>query len=149
MKLSTQQKKMGEIHGLLSQDLGYIYGERESGPNGAKKEFLNKSAAFLRQLGKDLELKEVKVNTNKSGIACSGDVTIYGLWGENNGLFFMISQSAPSSADLLYRAIKSLKDYSGGCNQWLPISVFRDMDYRRLCDIFLELKREEVKQNAA
>lgn len=148
MKLSTQQKKMGEIYGLLSQDLGYIYGERESGPNGAKKDFLRKSAAFLRQLGKDLGFTDMKVNTNPAGIAVSGEIALYGVWSDGNGVFFEITQSV-FRADLLYREIQNLKDCKGGQNQWLRISIFEDMDYRGLCDTFLELKHEGVKQNAA
>ena len=54
MKTGLQQKKMGEIYSLLLWDLGYIAGDKENGPNGRKKEFLKKSAAFLRQLGKDI-----------------------------------------------------------------------------------------------
>ncbi len=50
MSLKSQKDNMNAIYSLISIDLGYIYGERESGPNGAKKSFLTKSAAFLRAL---------------------------------------------------------------------------------------------------
>ena len=149
MKLSAQQKKMKEIYDLLSQDLSYIYGERESGPNGAKKEFLRKTAEFLRRLGKDLGFIEMRVHTNKAGIACSGEVTLYGMWSKNNGMFFEITQSLLRANDLLYREIESLNDFKGGQNKWLSISMFRDMEYSRLCVVLLELKKEEEGQDAA
>ena len=149
MNIRAQQKKMKEIYDLLSQDLSYIYGERESGPNGAKKEFLRKAAAFLHRLGKDLTFTEMRVCTNKAGIACSGEVTLYGIWSKNNGMFFEITQSLLRANDLLYREIESLNDYKGGQNKWLSISMFRDMEYSRLCVVLLELKKEEEGQDAA
>jgi len=149
MNIRAQQKKMKEIYDLLSQDLSYIYGERESGPNGAKKEFLRKAAAFLHRLGKDLTFTEMRVCTNKAGIACSGEVTLYGIWSKNNGMFFEITQSLLRANDLLYREIESLNDYKGGQNKWLSISMFRDMDYSGLCAVLLELKKEEEGQDAA
>lgn len=146
MKLSLQQKKMTEIYCLIKQDLCYIYGERESGPNGAKKEFLNKSSSFLRQLGKDLGFEEMKVDKNPAGIAVSGEVTLYGIWSKENGLSFKINQNF-FTEEFLYREIKSLKDFTGR-NQWIPYSIFAAADYKRLCDILLKLKQEE-KYNAA
>lgn len=142
MALSLQQKKMREICTLLNQDLGYIFGEREPGPNGIKKQFLIKSASFLRRLGTDIGLTKMKVYTNPSGIACSGEVSLFGMWDDGNGVFFEITQHSLHNSDLLYREIKHLHDYSGGCNQWLPLSVFTDADYARLCDVLHFFKKE-------
>lgn len=149
MKLNAQEKKMGEIYSLLQQDLGYVFGDKESGPNGIKKDFLRKSAAFLRQLGKDLLFKQMNVSTSAGGIAVSGEVSLYGMWGEGNGLFFEITQSRMYSLGLLYREISHIKDYKGGYNQWLPLTVFKDMDYNGLCRALLSLKHEEALGNAA
>lgn len=41
MSVKSQENNMRRLANLLSKDLGYIWGERESGPNGAKKTFLN------------------------------------------------------------------------------------------------------------
>ena len=122
-------------------DLGYIYGERESGPNGAKKEFLTKSAAFLRALGKDLDLKEMQVKTNPAGIAVSGDVSLYGMWNGGNGLYFKIEEPVKPFSAFLYRHITSMKDYRGGSNQWLPCAIFEDGDYDRVIDTLLALHK--------
>ena len=46
MSLQSQMKNMKLLAGYLSQDLGYIFGERENGPNGAKKDFLATGRAF-------------------------------------------------------------------------------------------------------
>jgi len=67
---------MKAIFGLVSQDLSYIHGERESRPNGAKKEFHTKSTAFLRALGNDLGFKKFKVSKNYAGIGVSGEIML-------------------------------------------------------------------------
>jgi hypothetical protein len=138
----SQKQNMKDIARLVSMDLGYIYGERESGPNGAKKVFLSKSAAFLRALGKDLGLKEMKVNTNPGGIAVSGDVTLYGMWSEGNGIYFNITEPLRPFNSFLYRHIKGMKDFTGGPNQWLPCAVFEDEDYQRLIGALLALRKQ-------
>jgi hypothetical protein len=153
MSIKSQQANMKTIHALVSQDLGYIYGERESGPNGAKKQFLSKSAAFLRALSNDLGLKEFKVHTNPSGIACSGDVTLRGIWSDGNGLYFQINQPLQPFNAFLYCTIKSMKDYNGGRNQWLDCDLFASGEYERLINTLLELREQveitEVEKRAA
>jgi len=149
MKLGLQQKRMSEIYGLLLWDLGYICGKRETGPNGGKREFLSKSAAFLLQLGKDLGFTEMRVIKNPAGIAISGEVSLYGMWG-SGGVFFEICQFCyEPSGDLLYRGIKGIKDCTGGQNQWIPSEVFKNMEYRRLCEFLLKLKCDGEQQHAA
>jgi hypothetical protein len=142
MSVSSQKKNMLDIHRLISRELGYISGERESGPNGAKKIFLTKSAAFLRALGKDLSFSEMKVLTNPAGIAVSGEVSLYGMWGERNGLYFQINQPIQPFDAFLYRTITSMKDYSGGPNQWASCSLFEDQEYDRLLRILSGLREE-------
>ena len=140
MSTQSQKKNMLAIFNLLSMDLGYIYGERECGPNGAKKEFLTKSAAFLRALGKDLSLKEFKVTTNPAGIAVSGDVSLYGLWNDGNGVYFKIEEPIKPFNSFLYRHIKNIKDYSGD-NKWLPCSMFAFEEYEELLVTLLALRK--------
>ena len=48
MSVQSQEKNMRKLADLLSRDLSYIWGERESGPNGDKKVFLNTGKTFLR-----------------------------------------------------------------------------------------------------
>ncbi|MCL1842797.1 MAG: hypothetical protein FWF79_03210 [Defluviitaleaceae bacterium] len=142
MSLKSQQANMKTIHILVSKDLGYIHGERESGPNGAKKQFHSKSAAFLRALGNDLGLKDFKVSKNYGGIAVSGEITLMGLWGEGNGVYFQISQSLPGREEFLYRHITHMKDFSGtgGRNQWMDYELFENGDYEAVLDALLALK---------
>lgn len=150
MSDKSQQQNMKAIAGLLSQDLGYIYGERESGPNGAKKVFHTKSAAFLRTLAKDLEFKEFKVTNNHGGIAVSGEITLMGMWSEDNGLYFQLSQTFIQPPAFLYRHISHMKDYSGGRNQWMSVSLFADGSYEELVRIMVALKQStEVVRKVA
>ena len=51
----------------------YAYGDKERGPNGRKKNFLNTGKAFLRALAKDLGLRDALVSANEGGIAVSGE----------------------------------------------------------------------------
>lgn len=92
MSNKSQELNMRRLAALLSQDLSYIGGERECGPNGAKRTFLNVGKTFLRALAKDLCLHDVTVRSNAGGIAVSGECCLYGMW-ENNGIFIEISQS--------------------------------------------------------
>ena len=140
MSVKSQQANMKTIHSLVSRDLGYIHGERESGPNGAKKQFHTKSKAFLRALGNDLGFTEFKVTNNHGGIAVSGEITLMGMWSDGNGLYFQINQPWQPCDGFLYRSIKNMKDFSGGRNQWLDCSLFESGDYERLIDTVLELR---------
>ena len=141
MSIKSQQANMKAISTLVSQDLSYIFGERESGPNGVKKLFHFKSKAFLRTLGNDLGLKEFKVTSNSAGIAVSGEITLIGMWGEGNGLYFQINQPLQPFNSFLYRRIKHMKDYSGEVNQWLPCNLFDDGDYEGFVCTLLKLRK--------
>jgi PRTRC genetic system ThiF family protein len=148
MSIKTQRKNMQTISSLVSQDLGYIGSERESGPNGAKKQFHIKAAAFLRALGGDLGFKDYKVTKNYGGIAVSGEITLMGMWGEGNGLYLQISQPITQQREFLYRHITHMKDYSGGNNRWMPCGIFADGDYEKLLDILSALRdapKEEIR----
>ncbi len=151
MSIQSQKKNMQTIYGLVSQNLSYIYGEKESGPNGAKKQFHSKSAAFLRALGKDLGFQTCKVTNNHGGIAVSGEITLMGMWDGGDGLYFQISQSAVGMGAFLYRSISHMKDYSGGVNRWLSYDLFADGGDEELLDTLLVLRKtsKEVVRHAA
>ena len=146
MSMQSQKKNMKTIHGLLSQNLGYIFGERESGPNGTKKQFHTKSAAFLPALGKHLGFRECKVMNNYGGIAVSGEVTLMGMWSEGNGLYVQLSQSSMGWQSFLYRQISHMKDYTGGRNQWLPADMFASGKYAELVDTLLALRKPSKEE---
>ena len=85
MSIKSQEGHMRQLALLLTTDLGCIFDERESGPNGSKKAFLNVGKVFLRALAKDLGLHEVTVSANSGGIAVSGTCSLYGMW-EDGGI---------------------------------------------------------------
>ena len=91
MSMKSQENNMRRLADLLSQDLSYIGGERECGPNGAKKTFLNLGKVFLRALAKDLGLRDARITSDPGGIAVSGGCTLIGMW-ENNGIYINLSQ---------------------------------------------------------
>ena len=141
MSEKSQEKKMRKLADLLSRDLGYIWGENESGPNGDKKVFLNTGKAFLRALAKDLGLRDTKVSANPGGIAVSGDCSLIGMW-EDEGIYIQISQPCYDRGRvLLYRTVRHSKDYIGGLNNFLTRYDLAQKSYPQVLDIFLALRK--------
>lgn len=151
MSMKSQEKNMRLLADLLGQDLSYIYGERESGSNGAKKEFLLKGRAFLRALAKDLGFQESKVSSNTAGIACSGEVSLYGMWGAENGLFLMLEQMPGLNACVLYRTITDINDHTGGHsgNNFISLREFSTCGYEALCAKLRKMNREDTAHERA
>lgn len=142
MSEKSQEKNMRKLADLLGRNLSYIWGEKESGPNGDKKVFLNTGKAFLRALAKDLGLRNVKVTTSPGGIAISGSCSLIGMW-EGNGIYIQISQSCfGADHDVLYRTVQHSRDYTGGHNRWLTRRDLARLSYRQLLDTFLSLSKE-------
>ena len=103
MSMKSQGSNMRRLSVLLSHDLGYAYGDKERGPNGRKKIFLNTGKAFLRALAKDLGLRDALVSANEGGIAVSGECTLIGMW-EEGGIYICLSQPVGGGDKvLLYR----------------------------------------------
>lgn len=141
MSVKSQENNMRRLADLLSQDLGYIWGEKESGPNGAKKTFLNLGKVFLRALSKDLGLRDAKVTSNPGGIAVSGDCSVIGTW-EDNGIYIGLSQFCGGKYALLYHTVRNIRDYTGGHNRFLSLDDLRKLSYSELLNIFGALRKE-------
>ena len=141
MSVKSQEKNMRKLADLLSHDLGYIWGEKESGPNGDKKVFLNTGKAFLRALAKDLDLRDVKASANPSGIAISGNCILTGMW-EENGIYLQLSQMCcDRKRVLLYRTIQDRKSNTCGQNHFLTRYDLLQKSYPQVLDIFLALRK--------
>ena len=149
MSHKSQEKNMRKLAGLLSQDLSYIWGERESGPNGAKKQFLSTGRTFLRELGKDLGLRDAKASARPGGIAVSGDCTLIGMW-QTNGLYVQLSQPCfDRERVLLYRTIRHSRDYTGGRNLYLTRRDLAEMSYPDLLFLLASVREEGAHERAA
>ena len=149
MSFQSQESSMRHLAELLSHDLGYIGGERESGPNGNKRVFLNVGKAFLRSLGKDLGLREVRVTTNVGGIAVSGECYLNGMW-EDSGIHICIEQPSFMGENvLLYRTIRNMKDHKGGYNNFISRRELVRMSYAELLERLLSVKRNAKHERAA
>lgn len=141
MSEKSQEKNMRKLAELLSHDLGYIWGEKEGGPNGDKKVFLNTGKAFLRALAKDLGLRNVKITASPGGIAISGSCSLIGMW-TDNGIHIQLSQSCFGvDYDVLYRTTQHSRDYTGGQNHWLTRRDLAQMSYVQLLNTFLALRK--------
>lgn len=149
MSHKSQEKNMRKMAGLLGRDLSCIWGEREGGPNGDKKVFLNTGKVFLRALAKDLGLRDVSVTSNPGGIAVSGGCTLMGMW-QTNGLYVQMSQPCSGRENVvLYRTIRHSKDYSGGHNNFLTLRDLAEMSYLDLLFTLAALREEGCHERAA
>ena len=142
MSIKSQESNMRHLAVLLGQDLGYICGKRECGPNGVKKNFLNLGKVFLRALAKDLGLRNIKVISNPGGIAVSGECYLYGMW-QSTGLFMCINQSVCGRQDvILYRSIRDLDDHKGGHNHYIRLNELQSLTYEQMLDRLSKLNKE-------
>ena len=142
MSVKSQENNMRRLAELLSHNLSYIYGEREAGPNGDKKTFLNLGKVFLRALAKDLGLHDVKVTASPAGIGVSGDCSLYGMW-EEGGIYICLEQLFGGSDNVvLYRSIRDLRDHKGGYNRFLSVRELRHLSYEELLDRFNAIRRD-------
>ena len=149
MSHKSQEKNMRKLAGLLGRDLSYIWGERESGPNGDKKVFLNTGKVFLRALAKDLGLRDVSVSSNAGGIAVSGECSLIGMW-QSNGLYVQLSQPCFDRENvLLYRSVRHSKDYSGGRNLYLTRRDLEEMTYLDLLFILAAVRENDAHGRVA
>lgn len=141
MSVKSQENNIRRLTELLSKDLSYICGNRESGPNGAKKTFLSVGKTFLRALAKDLGFRESKTASNPVGIAVSGECYLYGMW-EDGGLYICLEQPPIGDDILLYRTIQDINDHRGGSNRFISLRELRQMGYTQLLDRFEACRRE-------
>ena len=143
MSLQSQTRNMKLLADLLEQDLGYIFGERENGPNGAKKDFLSTGKTFLTGLGRDAGLARQKVYVNSAGIGVSGEVYLCGMW-ETCGVKLELSQDNLHGRCLKYKRITDLRDTSGGYSHYITHSELRTADYITLLEKILILNEDGV-----
>lgn len=142
MSVKSQENNMRRLADLLGRDLGYIWGERECGPNGAKRTFLNVGRAFLRTLSKDLGLRDARITSNPGGIAVSGDCTLMGMW-EDGGIYINLSHPVCGGERVMYyRTIRHMRDYTGGYNHWLLRGDLQKFSYERLLSTLSALRKE-------
>ena len=141
MSLQSQMKNMKLLAGYLSQDLGYIFGERENGPNGAKKDFLATGRAFFSALCRDAGLAQQKIHINKAGIAVSGEVYLCGMW-ESSGVKLELSQDLMHERCIRYKRIADLRDTSGGYTHYVTLQELRSADYISLLEKILRLNED-------
>lgn len=132
MSIKSQEGHMRQLALLLTTDLGCIFGERESGPNGSKKAFLNVGKVFLRALAKDLGLHEVTVSANSGGIA---------VWIEQ--------RLCADGKVLCYRTIRSSRDFKGGYNHFLTSSDLKTWSYPQLLETLSALRKDGCRYERA
>ncbi|NPV00035.1 MAG: hypothetical protein HPY53_01520 [Brevinematales bacterium] len=110
-----------------------------------KKVFGRLGKQYLKYLAEKLGFIEYEVGYNPSGIACSGDLRLMGMWGKDNGvhIFFNADHVCPW---VTYRTIKSLKDYSGGVNQQMSFNELFNLEY--IMYLFIGIRKPKYACNS-
>ena len=163
MSIKSQEGHMRQLALLLTTDLGCIFDERESGPNGSKKAFLNVGKVFLRALAKALAHhgQAAALNScsstavaatgsaNSGGIAVSGTCSLYGMW-EDRGIAVWIEQRLCADGKVLcYRTIRSSRDFKGGYNHFLTSSDLKTWSYPQLLETLSALRKDGCRYERA
>lgn len=149
MSVKSQENNMRRLAVLLGQDLGCIWGERECGPNGAKRTFLNVGKAFLRALAKDLGLRDARVTSNAAGIAVSGECALIGMW-EDNGIYICMEQPCYDKERVVYyHTVRHVRDYKGGHNHFLMRRDLQKLSYTQLLERLGALRKDAGYERAA
>src|SRR3954464_5740158 len=92
-------------------------GEREVARGTIKQIFKTLGKKAFQELAIYLGLKEVDVHFNPGGPGVSGDLILMGMFGADKGIYLSLNKDGMSNG-VLYRSIKSMKDYSGGQNNY-------------------------------
>ena len=149
MSLKSQQVNMRRLAVLLGQDLGYLAGTKEAGPNCAKQTLLHVGKVFLRALAKDLDLRDAQVTSASGGIACSGECHLHGMW-QDGGIYISLGQlTCGGNAVLLYRSIRNLHDHKGGYNHFLLLRDLNERTYEELLETFRALRKDVTQYGTA
>jgi hypothetical protein len=89
----------------------------------AKVTFGRLGKKAFKELAVFLGLNEFDVSYNKAGAASSGDLRLMGMFSEGKGIYITLSKDGISDG-ILYRAIKHMKDFSGGANHYFEEREF-------------------------
>jgi len=95
-----------------------------------KEKFKKVGEKAMVELALLLDLKEFTYHFNPGGIAVSGDLTLMGMWGLDNGVYVTLNKDFPKApwGQVLYRSIRHMKDYTGGPNQWFGYELLQFPD---------------------
>lgn len=99
------------------------YGERENA-NQLKAAFHRTARSRLKALAVKLGLapSSYEIRSNKAGSAVSGEITLHG-----EAIYVQASQSCMGpDMSLLIRSCKGRKDYTGGHNNFAPLTALDD-----------------------
>ncbi len=94
-------------------------GVSENADGTVKQIFKTLGKKAFKELATYIGLKEVDVHFNPSGPAISGDLILMGMFTPDKGIYISMNKDGMRSG-VLYRSITSMKDYSGGSNNYFP-----------------------------
>lgn len=85
-----------------------------------KKKFHADGKKFMRELAQELGISSAcEIRSNQGGMAVSGEITLHG-----DSIYIQLCESMVScnGPELLFRACKGRKDYTGGRNNFMPMA---------------------------
>lgn len=86
-----------------------------------KKKFHTEGKKVLRELAKELALKEYDVRSCEGGIAVLGEVTLH-----TPGLYLQVHGDYGGLPRIMYRTCTGMKDYTGGMNNWGKLTLLEE-----------------------
>ena len=93
------------------------YESHNLGKEAFHREYRKALKAFAKRLG--LPEGSYEVRSNKGGPAVLGEVTLHA-----DTLYMQVHRSFTGEGiQVLYRSCKGRKDYSGGCNNYMPVAA--------------------------
>ena len=96
-----------------------------------KVRFCRTGKKAMRELAVMLRLTKVDVHFNHAGPACSGDLTLMGMWSEGNGIYITMNKDQFHSNpqfNVLYRTITNMRDFTGGTNRYFTFETLANHD---------------------
>ncbi len=113
-QIQKAEKLLNELASLLNtKELSYN--------DEAKQKYARIGRAAFRALAGTMPFVEVDVRFNAGGIAVSGDLTLHGMFADGTGIYMNLNQHSwdGSKVSCYCRSVKSMKDYTGGRNNWV------------------------------
>lgn len=98
-----------------------------------KKEYHRLARKELKKLAESLLAKEIVVDSNLAGPAVIGETTLMAMFEHGVGFSIVLAGDWAHA-----RAIKSVKDYTGGRNREVPVGEFRVGDISKIAQSILE-----------
>lgn len=128
------QTQLDKLAAILRTPLSYNF--------EGKNAFRAVGMRALRALADSMDFEQMEVSFNPGGIAVSGDLSLRGMFSNGHGVALYISQGSFREKAGYCRAIRHMKDYTGGPNRWIDIA---DLKVEKLKAELIKASKDPVR----